>query len=265
MDNRSATSSTCCENPNGGPQSYASAMAKLDKVTAERDRLAQKLDDEPDSKKYARDLVSLISASYEAANSDDQRALISNLGSLLQQAGSTIDALMREIGHYANSEAWACEERDELRALLVEFAPDPKLAAEWSGGAMRFSEAFRAAQAEAQAQAEAIEPDEVVDGEVVDRDWHAVDLSEDWLTKAFPGGITNRLGVVIGRFESVAMAERAVEVLDVMNAPLAGLEDLADHVSAIRTSCMQRGMSRAETDLEIAGDLLADYRITKKK
>ena len=141
MDNRSATSSTCGENPNGRAQSYASALVELDKVTAERDRLAQKLDDEPDSKKYARDLTSLIFTYYGAADSTDQRALISNLGSLLQQAGSTIDALTREVGHYAAAEADARHERDELRSALVELTPD----SEWHGPA-EFIEAFRAAQ-----------------------------------------------------------------------------------------------------------------------
>ncbi|MEU9805483.1 hypothetical protein [Mycobacterium sp. NPDC050853] len=41
-------------------------------------------------------------------------------------------------------------------------------------------------------------------------------------------------------------------------------EGLADRISAIRSSCAHRGMSTAATDFEIARDLLADYRITKK-
>ncbi|WP_255800917.1 hypothetical protein [Mycobacteroides abscessus] len=104
--------------------SYPAAMAELDRVTADRDRLLQKLDDEPDSKKLAGALISMIGVYYNAANSGDQRALILNLGRLLRQAGALIDALTTELKHYADAECAARDERDALQERVAELSDE---------------------------------------------------------------------------------------------------------------------------------------------
>lgn len=58
--------------------------------------------------------------------------------------------------------------------------------------------------------------------------------------------------------------QRAWAEADGRDAPQVRVEDLADHITAIRRSCARRGMDLAEIDYETAVDLLADYRITKK-
>ncbi|WP_100483109.1 hypothetical protein [Mycobacteroides abscessus] len=104
--------------------SYPAAMAELDRVTADRDRLLQKLDDEPDSEKLAGGLISMIGVYYNAANSGDQRALILNLGQLLRQAGALIDALTTELRHYADAECAARDERDELQERVADLSDE---------------------------------------------------------------------------------------------------------------------------------------------
>ncbi|AWG64205.1 hypothetical protein DDT46_10625 [Mycobacteroides abscessus] len=101
------------------PETLEAALAALDRVSADRDRLLQKLDDEPDSKKLAGELISMIGTYYNAANSSDQRVLILNLGQLLRQSGALVDALTTELQHYVSAECTARYERDELQERVA--------------------------------------------------------------------------------------------------------------------------------------------------
>lgn len=101
------------------PETLEAALAALDRVSADRDRLLQKLDAEPDSKKLAGELISMIGTYYNAANSGDQRVLILNLGQLLRQSGALIDALTTELKHCADAECAARDERDALQERVA--------------------------------------------------------------------------------------------------------------------------------------------------
>lgn len=104
--------------------SYPAAMAELDRVTAERDRLLQKLDDEPDSKKHARELAHLIAKYHSSASDAGQRAAITNLAQLLQMTGAAVDALTTEIKHYAEVARSAKDQRDELQERVADLSDE---------------------------------------------------------------------------------------------------------------------------------------------
>lgn len=106
------------------PETFEEALAELDRVRSERDLLLQKLAAEPDSKKFAGELISMIGVYYNAANSGDQRALILNLGHLLRQSGALVDALTTEIEHYADAECAARDERDALQERVAELSDE---------------------------------------------------------------------------------------------------------------------------------------------
>ncbi|SLD11265.1 hypothetical protein [Mycobacteroides abscessus] len=106
------------------PETLEEARAELDRVTADRDRLQQKLDDEPDSKKLAGQLAALIGHYYNTANSSDQRALILNLGHLLRQTGALVDALTTELKHFADAECAALDERDALQERVADLSDE---------------------------------------------------------------------------------------------------------------------------------------------
>ncbi|OHU29069.1 hypothetical protein [Mycobacteroides chelonae] len=106
------------------PETLEAALEEIDRVTAERDRLLQKLDDEPDSKKYARDLAYLINRYYNATDSGDHRAQILNLGALLQQSGAVVGALTAEIQHSVDAECAARDKCDELRERVAELSDE---------------------------------------------------------------------------------------------------------------------------------------------
>ncbi|SKS51103.1 Uncharacterised protein [Mycobacteroides abscessus subsp. bolletii] len=106
------------------PETLEAALAELDRVSADRDRLLQKLDDEPDSKKLIRDLADLIRSHYNAASTSGQRALVLNLGQLLRQSGALVDALTTELQHYVSAEFAARYERDELQERIAELSDE---------------------------------------------------------------------------------------------------------------------------------------------
>ncbi|MEU9805484.1 hypothetical protein [Mycobacterium sp. NPDC050853] len=106
------------------PMSYPAALAELDRITADRDRLARNLDDEPDSKKHARELSYLITRYLSSARDDGDRAAITNLAELLQQTGAAVDALTTEIKHYADAECVARDECDELRERVADLSDE---------------------------------------------------------------------------------------------------------------------------------------------
>lgn len=106
------------------PETLEAALAALDRVSAERDRLLQKLDDEPDSKKLIRDLADLIRSHYNAANTSGQRALVLNLGQLLRQSGALVDALTTELQQYVSAECAARDERDELQERVADLSDE---------------------------------------------------------------------------------------------------------------------------------------------
>ncbi|MDB2219048.1 hypothetical protein PROPHIT462_6 [Mycobacterium phage prophiT46-2] len=106
------------------PETLEAALAELDRVSADRDRLLQKLDDEPDSKKLIRDLADLIRSHYNAASTSGQRALVLNLGQLLRQSGALVDALTTELQHYVSAEFAAPYERDELQERIAELSDE---------------------------------------------------------------------------------------------------------------------------------------------
>ncbi|WP_100458973.1 hypothetical protein [Mycobacteroides abscessus] len=106
------------------PNTLDAALAEIDRVTADRDRLLQKLDDEPDSTKLIRDLADLIRSHYNAASTSGQRALVLNLGQLLRQSGALVDALTTEIHHYVSAEFAARYERDELQERIAELSDE---------------------------------------------------------------------------------------------------------------------------------------------
>lgn len=106
------------------PHTLEAALSELDRVTADRDQLLQKLDGQPDSKKLAGELAALIGHYYNTANSSDQRALILNLGHLLRQTGALVDALTTEVKHYADAECAALDERDALQERVAELSDE---------------------------------------------------------------------------------------------------------------------------------------------
>lgn len=106
------------------PKTLEEALAEIDRVTAQRDRMAQKLDERPDSKKLAGELISMIGVYYNAANSGDQRALILNLAQLLRQSGALVDALTTELKHFADAECAARDRCDELQERVADLSDE---------------------------------------------------------------------------------------------------------------------------------------------
>ncbi|SLF47148.1 Uncharacterised protein [Mycobacteroides abscessus subsp. bolletii] len=106
------------------PETLEAALAALDRVSADRDRLLQKLDDEPDSKKHARDLQYLVQLYLGNASSDGERAAIVNLAELLRTMSAAAEALATEIKHYADAECAAWDERDELQERVAELSDE---------------------------------------------------------------------------------------------------------------------------------------------
>lgn len=106
------------------PETLEAALAELDRVSADRDRLLEKLDDEPDSKKLIRDLADLIRSHYNAASTSGQRALVLNLGQLLRQSGALVDALTTELQHHVSAECAARDERDELQERVADLSDE---------------------------------------------------------------------------------------------------------------------------------------------
>lgn len=106
------------------PETLEEALAEIDRVTADRDRLLQKLDDEPDSKKQARELRYLVQLYLGSASSDDERAAIINLAELLRTMSAAADALATEIKHYADAECAARDERDALQERVAELSDE---------------------------------------------------------------------------------------------------------------------------------------------
>lgn len=106
------------------PETLEAALAELDRVSADRDRLLQKLDDEPDSKKQARELRYLVQLYLGKASSDGERAAIINLAELLRTVSAAAEALATEIKHYADAECVARDERDALQERVAELSDE---------------------------------------------------------------------------------------------------------------------------------------------